>query len=69
VASNAAVGGYATSRHFHSTVFGQTKNAGRLCHSREAAFDDTSDRAIAAFAFWQSLVASPRKKSEIPASM
>jgi len=51
VASNAAVGGYATSRHFQSTAFGPTKKAGRLCHSRAAAFDDTSARAIASFAF------------------
>ncbi len=52
VASDAAVGGYATSRHFQSTTFGPTKkNAGQLCHSRTAAFDDTSVRAIASFAF------------------
>jgi hypothetical protein len=51
VASNAAVGGYATSRHFQSTAFGPTKKAGRLCHSRAAAFGDTSARAIASFAF------------------
>ena len=51
VASDAAIGGYATSRHFQSTAFGPTKNAGRLCHSRAAAFDDTSVRAIATFAF------------------
>jgi hypothetical protein len=51
VASYAAVGGYATSRHFQSTVFGPTKQAGRLCHGRAAAFDDTSARVIASFAF------------------
>ena len=42
---------------FRPLFFGQQINAGRSCHSRAAAFDDTSVRAIAAFAFWQSLVA------------
>jgi len=56
VASDAAVGGYATSHHFQSTAFGPSKNADRLCHSRAAASDDTSARAIASFAFRQSLV-------------
>ena len=43
--------------HKPPLFFGQQINAGRSCHSRAAAFDDTSARAIAAFAFWQSLVA------------